>query len=139
MNLEQLSKRDSQLGLLLARSQEWRKLDALIKPILPANLQAHIHVACVERGCLVLLVSSNMAASRLHMLVPSLLPRLQQINPHISEIRTKLSPRAPEPEKKLSRGLSDDAIAQFRQSAEKLQHHPELAAALHQLAARHCK
>ena len=50
MDLEQLGKHDNRLSLLIARSQEWRKLDGLVKQILPSTLHDYVPVACVERG-----------------------------------------------------------------------------------------
>ena len=137
MDLEQLGKHDNRLNLLIARSQEWRKLDGLVKQILPSNLHDYVQVACVERGCLVLLVSHAMAASRMRMLIPALLPRLQKINHHISDVRTKLIPHTSPPPTPKPHQLSEHALEQFRQSAQKLQHHPKLAAALTQLVNRH--
>ena len=139
MDLEQLGKQDNRLNLLIARSHEWRKLDNLVKQILPSNLHNYVQVACVERGCLVLLVNNTMAASRLRMLIPALLPRLQNISHHISDVRTKLVPQTSPPPHKKQHHFSDYAIEQFSQSAEKLQHHPELAATLKKLVNRHRK
>ena len=43
MDLAQLGKRDHLLAGLLQQSQQWRKLDAKIKTVLPANLHPHFH------------------------------------------------------------------------------------------------
>ena len=69
MDLAQLGKRDRLLAGLLQQSQQWRKLDAKIKTVLPVNLHPHFQTACIEDGRLVLLAANNMAASRLKMIL----------------------------------------------------------------------
>ena len=80
MDLAQLGKRDHLLAGLLQQSQQWRKLDAKIKTVLPANLHSSFSDACVEDGRLVLLAANNMAASRLKMILPAMLPKLQTLH-----------------------------------------------------------
>jgi len=63
MNLEQLGKRDARLAGLLQQSQQWRRLDAAVKRILPANLHPHFQTACIEEGRLVLLAADGIAKS----------------------------------------------------------------------------
>jgi len=48
MDLAQLGKRDHLLAGLLQQSQQWRKLDAKVKTVLPANLHPHFQTACVH-------------------------------------------------------------------------------------------
>ena len=133
MNLEQLGKRNHRLLGLLQQSQQWRRLDAQVKQILPANLRAHFQVACIEEGCLVLLAANNMAASRLRMIAPGLLPQLQTLDRRISQVRAKILPKPPEQPRQNRLRMSDAALEALSDSAERLQHHPELAEALQQL------
>ncbi len=133
MNLDQLGKRDHRLTGLLQQSQQWRRLDAQVKQILPANLRAHFQVACIEEGCLVLLAANNMAASRLRMIAPGLLPQLQTLDRRISQVRAKILPKPPEQPRQNRLRMSDAALEALSDSAERLQHHPELAEALQQL------
>ncbi len=133
MNLDQLGKRDHRLTGLLQQSQQWRRLDAQVKQILPANLRAHFQVACIEEGCLVLLAANNMAASRLRMIAPGLLPQLQTLDRRITQVRAKILPKPPEQPRQNRLRMSDAALEALSDSAERLQHHPELAEALQQL------
>lgn len=139
MNLDNLSKRDARLKGLLQQSQQWRRLDAQVKTVLPANLAPHFQTACIEEGgCLVLLAANSMASSRLKMILPTLLPRLKAIHEHIREVRVRVVPHTPPPPKRNTLKLSENALAQFDRSADTLnQKHPELAAALAALAAKH--
>ena len=95
MNLEQLGKRDARLAGLLQQSQQWRRLDAAVKRILPANLHPHFQTACIEEGRLVLLAANGMAASRLKMILPALVPQLQELDAGIQDVAVKVVPKPP--------------------------------------------
>ncbi|WP_274584836.1 DciA family protein [Neisseria leonii] len=127
------------LAFLLAAAGEWRKLDKQIAPLLPANLRPHVRTACLENGCLVLLAANNITASRMKMLAPALLPRLNALNSHIRDVRIKLSPKPDIPPKTNRLALSGETAAQFRHTADRLAHHPQLAERLRRLAGRHQK
>lgn len=131
MNLEQLGKRNLLLIGLLQQSQQWQKLDAQVKHVLPANLRPYFQVACIEEGCLVLLANNNMASSRLKMILPSLLPSLSMIHNGIEKVTVKVVPTVATPEKVNRLKLSETALSSFKGSADKLQDkHPELAQSL---------
>lgn len=129
----------SHLAFLLHASGHWRKLDAEVSRLLPANLRPYVKTACLEKGCLVLLAANNMAASRMKMLAPSLLPQLSALESRIESVRIKLVPQPPKPPKSNSLTLSEAAIEQFSQTAERLAHHPKLAERLRRLAEKHRK
>lgn len=140
MNLEQLGKQDRLLAGLLQQSQQWRRLDAAVKRILPANLHPHFQTACIEEGRLVLLAANGMAASRLKMILPVLLPRLQNLDGSIRDVAVKVVPKPPVEPKVNSLHLSGAALARFEATAAELEdRHPELAAALAQLVRKHSR
>lgn len=139
MDLNRLGGRDGHLLALLQRSQQWRRLDAQVKQMMPANLRAHFQTACVENGVLVLLADNNMVSSRLRMIAPSLLPHLQALHPDIAGVRVKILPKPPQTPRANSLKLSAVALEGFRHTAGQLQHHPELAQALQRLAEKHGK
>ena len=148
MDLEQIGKRSgrgdhpeavSQLQFLLQSAKAWRQLDNIVKQELPANLHPHVQTACIEEGALVLLAANNMAASRLKMIAPALLPRLQRHSTLIQSVRVKTVPKPAAPPRQNSLRLSAAAAEGFRRSAEQLQHHPQLAAALRRLAGKYQK
>ena len=74
-----------------------------------------------------------MAATRLKMLLPNLLPQLQELDPSIVRIQIKTRPTNPEVPKSKNFHLSERALNSFEQTAEKVAHHPKLAAALQKL------
>ena len=86
---------NSPLANLLQRSRYWQQLDDAAKRLLPANLHPHFRVACIEEGALIIHVSAPMAATRLKMLLPSLLPQLQELDPNIARIQIKTRPPQP--------------------------------------------
>lgn len=134
MNLEQLGKSDRRLQALLQQAQQWHRLDAEVKRILPANLRAHFQTACVENGRLILLASNNMASSRLKMILPSLLPQLQLLRADIADVQVKVLQRPSKPERKNTLQLSDAALQSFEDTAAKLHaQHPKLAERLEHL------
>ena len=137
MDIDNLTRRDRVLRDLLLQSKQWQQLDRKINRILPANLQKHIKAACIEEGCLVLLAANNMAAGRMRMLAAGLLPRLKEIHPAIREVRVKLVPQVAPPPKNNPNQLGTQAVEQLAQTADRLQHHPKLAAALKKLVEKH--
>ena len=140
MNLEQLGKLDARLAGLLQQSQQWRRLDAAVKRILPANLHPHFQTACIEEGRLVLLAANGMAASRLKMILPALVPQLQDLNAGIRDVAVKVVPKPPAQPKVNSLHLSGAALESFDAAAAKLEDkHPELAAALAELVRKHSR
>lgn len=140
MDLAQLGKRDHLLAGLLQQAQQWRKLDAKIKTVLPANLHPHFQTACVEDGRLVLLAANNMAASRLKMILPAMLPKLQTLYAGVMEVVVRVVPKPPARPKNNSLRLSEAALDSFDEAAAKLEgKHPELAAALAELVRKHSR
>ena len=140
IDLAQLGKRNHLLAGLLQQSQQWRKLDAKIKTVLPANLHPHFQTACVEDGRLVLLAANNMAASRLKMILPAMLPKLQTLHTGVREVVVRVVPKPPAQPKTNSLRLSEAALDSFDEAAAKLEgKHPEWAAALAELVRKHSR
>ncbi|UOO82631.1 DUF721 domain-containing protein [Uruburuella testudinis] len=145
MNLDRLGARKisaadyNHIQRLIAQAKQWRRLDAAVKNLLPPNLRDHVQTACIEEGCLILLTANNMAASRLRMMLPALLPQLRNLNPHITDARTKLVPKPPAPVRENRLHMSEAALAALNDSAQRLQHHPELAEALQNLVRKQRK
>lgn len=138
MNLDQLihHPKDTHIHNLLARSKYWQNLDKEIKKLLPPNLHPHFQVACINQGQLILFASSQMASNRLKMLLPTLLPHIQNLVPNIIGIQCRTRPQ-PKIESKKQLTLSPAARSAFEQTAHRLQRHPKLAAALKKLAEQH--
>jgi hypothetical protein len=134
MNLTRFGNKNQGLNSLLHQSAQWRRLDAHIKCHLPANLHSHFHTACVDGGCLVVLAANSMAASRLRMMLPALVPQLQSIDSAIQTVRVKIQPRQTPPPKAKAAQLSPAAKAACADAATQLAHHPQLAAALSALS-----
>lgn len=64
---------------------------------------------------------------------PGLLPQLQTLDRRITQVRAKILPKPPEQPRQNRLRMSDAALEALSDSAERLQHHPELAEALQQL------
>lgn len=139
MNLDHLSKRHPQLAGLLQQSQQWQRLDHAVKSLLPPNLAPHFQVACIENHCLVLIAANSMASGRLRMILPSLLPALIRLDNRIGDVRIKNIPHTPPSPKTKNLHLSEQALQQFANTADRLQHHSELAEALQKLVEHHRK
>ena len=133
MQLDPLISANSTLANLIHRAHYWQQLDTATKRLLPTNLHPHFRVVCIEDGTLIIHVTAPMAATRLKMLLPSLLPKLQEIDSHITRIQIKTRPSNPQTPKSKNFHLSDRALNSFEQTAEKVAHHPKLAAALRKL------
>lgn len=134
MDLDRIGLRDYRLQGLIAQARQWHRLDGEIKKILPANLRVYSRVACIDKeGCLIILAANNMALGRLKMIAPGLLDRMKAADPRIARVRIQASP---EPEKQAKENrlkLGPAALAAFENSAERVEHHPELAEAMRKL------
>lgn len=137
MKLDQYTQTDRNLHNLIARARQWQNLDSQIKKLLPANLHPHMQAVCIENGVLIVHAHAPMAANRLKMLLPALLPQLQQLHPQLQSLTIKIRPKNPPVVAEKNFRISGQALQYFRQSAARLQHHPELAQALQHLADNH--
>ncbi|WP_315360032.1 DciA family protein [Neisseria bacilliformis] len=130
----------AQLKFLLQSAQAWRQLDQAVKQHLPANLHPHIRTACIDPdGSLVLLAANSTAAARLKMLAPALLPQLQAYGGLIRAVRVKTVPKTAAPPKQNTLKLSPAALEALADGADRLQHHPGLAATLRRLVGKYQK
>jgi hypothetical protein len=134
MNLNRFGKKNAQLNQLLEQSAHWQRLSACLKQELPVSIRTHFNVACVRDGCVVVIAHNSMAASRLRMVLPALLPQLQQIDATIETVKVKVQPVDTKPEAVKRASLSPAARSALAHSAQALSHHPELAAALRRLS-----
>jgi len=98
MNLNHFGKKNAQLNQLLQQSAHWQRLSNCLKQELPANMRTQFNVACVRTGCLVVIAHNSMAASRLRMVLPALLPQLRQIDASIETVKVKVQPAESKPE-----------------------------------------
>ena len=138
MNLEHLGRQNSLLSELLKQAGKWRRLDAAVKKLLPLNLHPHFQTACIEDGELILLAANNMAASRLKMIVPSVLPQLASLDEAIRSVSVKVVPKPESRPKTNTLHLSKAALESFDSAAARLEkRHPELAEALAELVRKH--
>lgn len=134
MNLNRFGKKNAQLNQLLAQSAHWQRLSNCLKQELPANICAHFTVACVREGCIVVIASNSIVASRLRMVLPAFLPQLQQLDATIESVKVKVQPAESKTEAVKRAILTPEARSALSRSAQALTHHPELAAALRRLS-----
>ncbi|MGF6148248.1 Protein of uncharacterised function (DUF721) [Kingella potus] len=149
MDFKQIGKRSgqgddpsarTQLEFLLQSAQAWRQLDRAVKQHLPANLHPYVQTARIDQdGSLVLLAANGTAASRLKMLAPALLPKLRQCSGLITAVRVKTVPKTAAPPRQNSLKLSPAALDALADGADRLEHHPQLAAALRRLVGKYQK
>lgn len=137
MQLDRHTQTDQHLQNLIQRARYWQQLDQKIKHILPANLRDHLQTACIEDGQLIIHAHLPMAAGRLKMLLPVLLPKLQQLDSRIMHVQIKMQPKNPPAERSKNFRITPDALNHFQHSAEQLAHHPQLAQALLDLIRHH--
>ncbi|CRZ19614.1 DUF721 domain-containing protein [Kingella kingae] len=133
MELDKLLAPDGNLTGLLRQAQYFNQLDQLVKRLLPPNLREHCRVVCVEESDLVIHAYIPMAASRLKMMLPALLPQIQQHCDWVRHIRVYTQPRNPSPERNKTHSIPSDALPSFERTAQKVEQYPELAQALRDL------
>jgi hypothetical protein len=134
MNLDRFGQKNAQLKQLLTKSAHWQRLGTCLKRELPANMHDHFTVACVRDGQLVVIAHNSMIASRLRMVLPALLPSLQQIDHNIEAVRIRVQPAEYQAKVVKQANLTTKARQELARSADALSHHPELAAALRRLS-----
>jgi len=78
-----------------------------------------------------------MASTRLKMLLPAYLPRLQQLDSRIRQIVIKQKTQNPEVKREKSFRISPNAVQYFAQTTKRVAHYPELAQALENLVQHH--
>lgn len=137
MQLEELTRQDHHLRQLLHQANYFHQLDKKIKRLFPANLHDYFRVVCLSQGNLVVYVTSGMAASRLKMLLPSVLAQIQQLDEQVYNVQLKVMPQNPAPKRQKNFQLNQNVVARFAESAQKVKHHPELCAALENLVKHH--
>lgn len=130
MNLNHFGDHNQILNQLLHQSAHWLQLNRVLKQYLPANLHSYFQAACVNNGCLIVFAANSMAASRLRMMLPALLTQLNKIDNTIQTVRVKIQPPQSKAPVFKHAPMSTGGRQTFAQAAQKLPHHPELAAAL---------
>lgn len=139
MDLNHYAQTSPALHNLLQQSRRFLALDREIKALLPANLTAHFRVSCVKDGVLVLMASNAMVASRLKMMLPAILYQIQELHDEIGKIDVKMLPENPQSPREKQCHLNENVLANFEQTAQQLNHHPELAQAFLDLVAHQRK
>lgn len=140
MKWDDVCRSSPRLQGLLGRARYFKRLDGEIKRILPANLSGHFRVACVdESGRLVLFVSSNMAATRLKMLLPAVLPAMRELDIQIQDVVCRVIPNDIPPPREKHFYIPQCALDRFDETAQMVAHHRDLSHALQQLVQHHRK
>ncbi|QMT31438.1 DUF721 domain-containing protein [Alysiella filiformis] len=137
MDLGQYAQTSPALRHLWQSTRYFIQLDERLKAILPANLREHCRVACVQNGVLVVFAKNNMAASRLKMMLPALLPQIQDLGDEIGKIDVKMLPETPKPPREKHCHFSPNVLDMFEHTAQQVAHAPALAQALRNLVAQH--
>lgn len=127
------------LNDLLSRLRLMKTVETDIKALFPTNLRPHFSVVVGQDYNIVLFAAHTMAANRLKMLAPSVLPTARLQYENIRNIIVKLKPQpqpTPEPPS-APRRISAHGASVLTNTARNLQHHPQLAQALTRLAEKH--
>lgn len=134
MNLNHWAQRNPALTNLLQQHKQQQQLLTSVKRLLPANLQPHVQAAFIDNNILKLITTHPIAASRIKMLAPTLLPSLQNHHPQITSIHIKNQPAEPEKiQKTKTFRLPENAVPVLKQTADSLSRHPRLSYAIKQL------
>lgn len=86
-----LSRGDSVLRRLAARTGELAQLTARVEPLIPASLRHHVQVTGLDQGTLTLTVSDAARATRARLLGPTIVQALKdQPGPAVSRVRVRV-------------------------------------------------
>lgn len=77
------------LPQLLAQYWQWKALSESLHRLLPTNLAQHCSVACIENKTLMISADNPVAANRLRMILPSILPRWKDKPESVQKVEIK--------------------------------------------------
>ncbi|MBQ5429759.1 MAG: DUF721 domain-containing protein [Neisseriaceae bacterium] len=133
-NISKLKQRDSIYATLLEQCAYYQQLSHKLRKRLPENIAPHCRVACVRDDLLVIYGDNNIVVNRLKMLLPAILANWADLPCGVRKHKVLLAPQNQPPKRPNTLTLSATARMSLSQTAEKLTHHPELAAALKRLS-----
>ncbi|MBQ9682086.1 MAG: DUF721 domain-containing protein [Neisseriaceae bacterium] len=133
-NISPLKQRDSICATLLEECAYYQQLSHELRKRLPENIAPHCRVACVRDDLLVIYGDNNIVVNRLKMLLPAILANWADLPCGVRKHKVLLAPQNQPPKRPNTLTLSATARISLSQTAEKLTHHPELAAALKRLS-----
>lgn len=133
-NISKLKQRDSIYAALLEECAYYQQLSHELRKRLPENIAPHCRVACVRDDLLVIYGDNNIVVNRLEMLLPAILDGWASKPNNIRRHKVLLAPDNQPPKRPNTLTLSIAARTSLSQTADKLTHHPKLAAALKQLS-----
>ena len=90
ITLQQATRESPTLAHLAALAQESQQRMQLLKPLIPAGLQACLQAGPVEGNSWCLLVSSSAAAAKARLLTPAWLAHLRSQGCSVQTIRLKI-------------------------------------------------
>lgn len=129
-------RRDSRLAQLGAEAQQRLALDRAFRKLLPEPLQACCQAAGINQGELVVFAHTGIAAARLRMLGPSLLPALSAAGHAADRLRIRVSLQPVRRSRPKGIGFTPGALDCIAASVASVPH-PDVRAALENLVARH--
>lgn len=133
-NISKLKQRDSIYATLLEQCAYYQQLSHELRKRLPENIAPHCRIACIRNETLVIYGDNNIAVNRLKMLLPAILANWADLPCGVRKHKVLLAPKNQAPKRPNTLTLSTAARMSLSQTAEKLTHHPELAAALKRLS-----
>ena len=133
-NISKLKQRDSVYATLLEECAYYQQLSHELRKRLPENIAPHCRVACVRDDLLVIYGDNNIVINRLKMLLPAILANWADLPCGVRKHKVLRAPQNQPPKRPNTLTLSVAARMSLSQTAEKLTHHPELAAALKRLS-----
>ena len=119
-SVKELTHTDDHLAGLLRQASGYQHLDRLLAPLLGPEVAAHVRVACLRDGELIILANSPVWANRVRMAAFRLLARLKhRPADNIRSIKVKVVPQNQPPAAAILRHpLSDSARKCLKQFAD---------------------
>ncbi len=132
-SLHTIITQNKNLHNLLQWVDYWRYLESQLKQHIPQNLRDQCRVVCIRDNTLVVHTDSASSAMRLKMILPAVLPQMQDIDKNIHRFQVKHKPTHPQPHATDSHKISPTTLDKFEHTAQQLSHHTDLAHAIMQL------
>lgn len=133
-NISSIKQRDSIYSTLLEQCAYYQQLSHKLRKRLPENIAPHCRIACIRNETFVIYGDNNIVVNRLKMLLPAILANWADLPCGVRKHKVLLAPENQPPKRPNTLTLSATARISLSQTAEKLTHHPELAAALKRLS-----
>ena len=134
--LGHLIEQSAETGRLMPHAQRLIALRQALSGALPAQLRRSCEIANYKQGIVVIFAENGALATKLKLLVPSLIQHLRKTASDLTAIRVEVQPATPVPKPQVKQAVLSDAAAKALRELESQLPDSKLKSAISALADR---